>query len=280
MAKELSVPGQEKSLVEMPEHVRKLIDPENTSVMPEGMEFIDPYDQPLYAKIVQSLSGEPYKPPYQDGDYIVTPDNRKVISMGESFHFTPVFAFTEYICRNPVLEIPGLEFIEAKTRDPESDIAKRALSRDENVNKIRHPQSPEGKDCFQEYLKVACYVIFLHDHNEEIGNVPIIHSFMKGEAKYGEAFKRLIKARKTPALYSCRFQATTSLHTGKGSKKWFGTDIINPEDNQPYVTADELEVYRELYLQCKKAFEDEGLNVNYDQDMDTVDGSVVTDEKF
>jgi hypothetical protein len=70
------------------------------------------------------------------------------------------------------------------------------------------------------------------------------------------------------------------LHTGKGSKKWFGTDIINPEDNQPYVTADELEVYRELYLQCKKAFEDEGLNVNYDQDMDTVDGSVVTDEKF
>jgi len=278
--KELIEPVQ-GGLMERPDFVGGLTTDTSTNGMPQGMENIDPYDQPLYGKIIQSLSAEPFKPPFEDGDYIVTPDNRRIIQMGDVFHFTPIFAFTEYVARNPVQDIPGLDFIAEKDRDPNSDVGQRALSRDPEVNKVRHPQSPEGKDYYIEYLKSLCFVIMLHDHTDEIGNVPIVHSFIRGEAKYGEAFKRLIKARKCDALWKCRFQAGTSLHQGKGNKKWFGLDVINPEDQQGWIKAEEVDMFQALYTNCANSFAQEGLNVDYSQGMDdsnTVDAEQVKKE--
>ena len=272
----------QQDLINRPEHLPA---PVSGGALPKGLELASPYEDPLYAKIVQELSGPPYKPPFKNGDYIATPDNSPIVLMdgnevSEVFHFVPIFYYPEYVLRNPSIDIPHLPFVRDKTFDPNSEIAQRAMSREEEKNSF---PCPEGEEFKCVYMVHQNYVLILLDHNQSIGELPIVHSFSGGEAKTGNAFRRLLKARKAP-IYATRFQACISLHSSKklANKKWYGLDISLPEDGNAWVPKEQYEMFEAMNLAAEKYHADLGIQVQYDP-TDALDATKVTEvdmEKF
>jgi hypothetical protein len=247
----------------------------NIIKQPVGFELAVGYDKPSFGKVIQQMTGSPFKPPFNEGDLIIVPDSERIITKDEIFHFAPVFFYPEFCIHNP--REGKLEWIREKTLDPTSDLAKRAKSSDPTINSFPCPENPKY-DC--KYTQHLNFVIVLLDHDEAIGDTPIVLTFHRGEFQRGSKIIKLVKARKIEHIFACRLQASISLRiTAKG--QWYGLDIINPEDGICLVDEDRKDQFYELYKSIYKTYKERGIDIDYDASSDdiTIDGTVIS-EKF
>ena len=91
---------KETGLIEKP----KFMAPSSGTPSTVGMEMMDNYYQPSFLKIIQAQAKPPFKPPFIDGDVIAVPNMLKIISMGDKFHFVPLFFYPEFTIHNPVYD--------------------------------------------------------------------------------------------------------------------------------------------------------------------------------
>lgn len=260
------VKANKSGMVEVPSYMET-----QTEGNPLGLELATTYEQPSFTKIIQPLTKE--KGEFKDGDLLIAPDNKLLVPLGEKFTFVPIFYFVEYCKQYNGPPVQGREWITERSFDINSDVAKRALSREESMNTVIE----NGEKLV--YRQHERWIIILLDHNSMIGESPIIHTFQGGEAKYGATFRRMVKARKAP-IFGCKYEAQVSLHTGRKGQ-WFGLDVFYPDDSDIFVGKDDYEKYSEMYKSAKKAQEEAGIIVDYenDEDSNTVDASSVS-EKF
>lgn len=244
--------------------VPDFMQPAEVGKNPLGLELATTYEQPQFTKIIQPLTKD--KAGRNDGDMLLSPDNQLLVPMGEKFTFVPIFYFFEYCKQYNGPPVQGRDWIVERTFDPNSELAQRCRSRDENENTE-----------FKDGDKLVCrqhdrYVIVLLDHNELIGDSPIIHTFQGGEAKYGNAFRRLLKSRRAP-IFGCVFQAQISLHSGKKGQ-WYGLDVFNPEDHAPFLEEQLYTRYEQYYKAAHKAHtEAGGIIIDYTEDEDVIDAT-------
>lgn len=193
--------------------------------------------RPSFIKIVQSQTGEPFKPKFRDGDVIVSSAGSLIkIADGETpMEFTPVFFSVSFICLNPIQTKAMLPALREWTTDENSELAKKCRA----FVKEKCPEKPEF---FLKYNQVLNFLVIVHGF-EELNSIPLVLSFRGGEFKSGQTLIDLISARRAPP-YASRFRATTSMHKNNQGFAWYGPDFQNASD--PWVDETSFTKYKKL----------------------------------
>ena len=152
--------------------------------------------RPSFIKIVQSQTGEPFKPKFRDGDVIVSSAGSLIkIADGETpMEFTPVFFSVSFICLNPIQTKAMLPALREWTTDENSELAKKCRA----FVKEKCPEKPEF---FLKYNQVLNFLVTVHGF-EELNSIPLVLSFRGGEFKSGQTLIDLISARRAPPYAS------------------------------------------------------------------------------
>lgn len=242
--------------------------PPGTIHAPWGMES---FSKPPRIFVVQALSKAPLKPPFKDGDIVVSGAG-KFIKIGDfetPYSFTPVLFFVDYLALNPNSVQP---FIRERSFDPASTIAKKAKA-------FTREQLPGGaSDQVIKYVTNLNFIVIVH--HEEIGEIPVHQSFNRGTYKIGQSLIGLIQDRRdTRHIPMChRYQAISRMIPGKGTTTFPAPDIKN--DPIPFVV-DEEEFKR--YQKLSKDLEELVLAGTLETDIDPLDaseGDASSEKKF
>jgi len=214
--------------------------------------------RPAMIKIVQALTGPPVKPPFEDGDVVVTPP---LIKLGggknevemEYFEVVPIFFFRNWFTWNP-LQMKNLSSVREMSFDENGSIAKKA--RNPETRKEACPENPEFKMLHCEHLN---YIVLTD--NKELKDVPLLLSFARSEYMTGSTFGSLIQVRNAP-IYCCKFQIGVRDVVGTLGK-WKGFDISN--SLEPWVSQEEAERNKELHKKYKELHESRSIEVEFEE---------------
>lgn len=218
----------------------------------EDNALMNQYCQPPRIKIIQAMSQAPFKPPFKEKDVIVVPQMIKVAGEGEPFTFTPIYFFPTWACWNPIKMRAQLPAVREFTFDSKDPIAQKA-------RKFVYEPCPENPEYKLRYCEHLNFYYVIHGV-PDLKNIPLIHSFFRGEYKTGQALIGLIQTRNAPK-YSCRLQGIPTDHIGKEGT-WAGLDIVN--DSQLWVTEEEFNRYRKLAESIKALVDTRSVEINYD----------------
>lgn len=226
---------------------------------------INKYSQPPRLKVIQSLTSPPFKPPFVDGDVILTPQLKKIGSLNEEFTFVPVYFFVNYVIWNPPQMRHSLPAIREMTFDENSLTARKARTFTQEPCK----ESPQHNI---KYAQVLNFLVILK--HEEITEFPVAMFFNRGEYKTGQILLGLLQNRDQAPPYACRFAAKAGEHVGRQGR-WFGLNFRN--DNQPWVDEGDYNRYKKLHDDLKTLVESREMQIDLgDEDIPEEDASKET----
>lgn len=232
---------------------------------------MDSFSKPPRIFVVQALSKPPLKPPYKDGDIVVSGAGKfiKIGDLETPYSFTPVLFFVDYLALNPNSVQP---FIRERSFDPASTLAKKAKAF------TREPCPGQAADQVIKYVVNLNFIVIIH--NEEIGEMPVHQSFNRGTFKIGQSLIGLIQDRRNTKHipYCHRYQAITRMIPGKGQTTFPAPDIKN--DPIPFVLDEDA---FKRYEKLSKDLEELVLAGKLETDIDPLDaseGDAKNDPKF
>jgi hypothetical protein len=215
--------------------------------------------KPPRLKVIQAMTGEPYKPPFKEGDCIIVPQMEFVCDETKPATIVPIYYFRHFILTNPAQMKGQVPFIREQTYDEKSDLARKALT----FKTMPFPENPKLESKYQSVLN---FIVDLPDHPEMAGLFPIL-AFRGGEFKYGQILIGMIQARKVEDFFACRFRITTGDHKGKMGT-WKGLDFDN--DPNPWVDEAHYNIYKERHLFFNELVKNRQIEVDLD-DTDVTD---------
>ena len=257
--------------IALPEYMQGVADTEM------GIDVLKQYVQPPRFKVIQKSSNADLLSQFSEGDLIVMPDltlfkqmqkegTQKKDWLGDTFRFTPVFFFAEWVIWNPIQMKGSLPAIRERTLDPRSDIAMRSRTKD-----LRQAVCPENSNFKLKYSEHLNFMVALHDG--PYAGTGIAMTFASGSHKHGVRLCNLIQMRKAP-IYGCVFQAQVRWEENQMGD-WWSIVAENPalESGPQWVPAEEFETFKSLHLELKEMHEK--LLIDYtDDDPNAVDVSV------
>lgn len=234
----------------------------------DGLEHIGEFVRPPRARVCQALSKD-LTHKFNEGDIVVLPQmemlaavklnengkpKHEKVDAGESFSFTPVFFWPEWVCWNP-REVTNEPAIHERTVDKSNPLVAKCRNRDLWFEP--HPTVPEYQRRNVEHLN---FLIVPHD-GMFIG-VPMVVSFSRSEHKAGSQFCALLAMRKGP-IYACNFRGSVGYRENE-SGAWYGIDVVNPEE-EPFVQSKELyDYFKAMHQEFKSAHDVELLVVDHE----------------
>lgn len=238
----------------------------------QGTENLGQFIIPPRLKVVQKQSGDAFLESFNQGDTILVPqmmtvapvllnDSGRPTKEGETFNFTPLFFFPEWVTWNPLETRGSLAAIRERTTDPNDELVAKCRN-----NKLWFEQCPEQPELQVRNVEHLNFLVVLLDG--ELAGTPCILTFARAEHKSGSSFAALIKMRKAP-IYGCVFQAKVGFRdNGKG--QWYGLDIGNPEGDSGWVEDQEMyERFKQLHLEFKEAHESQRIRPDYGDDTES-----------
>jgi hypothetical protein len=214
-------------------------------------ELMNQYCQPPRLKIIQKSSDPPFKPPFVDKDVIILPQMTKIGGLDDPFSFSPLYFFPSWACWNPYKMKATLPAVREFSFDPNSTIALKA-------KKFIKEPCPENPAENLRYCQHLNFYIAIHGV-EDITDIPVVISFIRGEYKTGENLIGLIQTRKAP-MFACRFLGVPADHSGSG-ENWYGLDIIN--DNPLWVSELQYAKYSKLSDNLEKLVEAREVTIDH-----------------
>lgn len=193
------------------------------------------FAQPPRLKIIQAMTGSPFKPPFNDKDIVVIPQMLKVGDEKSPITFVPIYFFSSWVCWNPAQLKNSLPAIRESSYDEKSLVAKKAKSF------ITEP-CPEDTKYELVYSTLLNFIVVLEDHSD-LCNTPVVMYFNRGEYKTGQLLIGLLQTRNTKFNFACRFRAASGMHPGKKGT-WYGLNIEN--DPTPWVDEVNFNKYAEM----------------------------------
>lgn len=225
----------------------------------EGLESLKQFVRPARIKIVQAMSASEIKRETPEGCVIVMPNRELLVDQEQSFRFTPVFFFVEYLSLNP-LELSksgGKPMIRDRSFDPRSDVAIKARDM-----KMRYEPCPELPEKSIRHCEVMNFIILVHDV-PMFEDVPLLLSFSRGSIGKGVNFAGLIQSRKAP-LYACTFEAGPSfIQNSKGD--YWALEVRNPQSD-PWVAQLDFPKLQALHRELKAAHDQSAIVADYDDE--------------
>lgn len=272
MPNEIATVNPNNQLSNIPAHLQKA-----PGAKAAGMELIRQFIVPPRLKFVQPQSNAELKREFHEGDLIVVPQRRLVAEMlydnnrptgqGGVIEFVPLFFYPEWLVFNPIT-MPNLPTIRDRSREPKSDIARKA----KNPN-ARREVCPENDKEEIRYIESLNFLVHIRNVDFLWGTV-VCMAFQSGEHKVGMKFAGDIGLRRTD-IYGCIFHATAG-HRIKDKYNWYGYNVTNPpvgvESTSQWVEAtDEYEWYASLYDGLKENYEAGLIEVDFDDANDAID---------
>jgi len=219
-------------------------------------------------KVVQSMSAEELKENFGEGSIIIAPGNVLVAAKKEPVLFVPVFFFTEFCVWGDRDDIAG-PTIRDRSFDKAGDIARRCRDPER-----REEEYDDGKfkARYVEHLNFAGFIY--GDHPQTM--TACVLSFSRGEFGTGRNFINAVTLRKvggkTAPLWSQVWKLQTNFRDGGASKKWWGIDPTNPDDDTPsFISAEQVEFFKTEHVSCKEDFEKSKLLVDHGDDPEAND---------
>jgi len=220
---------------------------------------LDVYISPARLKIVQGTARAPFDE-YDKGTAVILPVMQVLARPGESFLFTPVFMFPEWLLVNPLSTQGELPMIRERTFDKSSELAERAKDPARRYQSCPEKPSQDMKNqmCYVEALNFMCVI-----HGIPImQGVPIVMSFQKGEHFSGRKLATLIKMRNAK-MYAGIYVASTGAPRRNADGAWYGVDCTNPtsEVSPTWVDVTSFALFGEMHDGLKA--EKDRIMVNY-----------------
>lgn len=248
----------------LPEHMR------GDGVM--GNEELVKFVQPPRLLIVQALSGPPLDK-HEPGTLLLMPSERVILpfvkgSTGSEkpMLFVPIFFFNEYVIANPREIHASHGRARERTFDANSEIARRAMSRDKAVRECPCPEKLD-KQC--KYMVRMNYLWWiLSGEDEEPVSSACLVTLKSTEANAARSLNSLIQARRAP-LFGCVFAASVAARSNQQGK-WHGYEFNNPPVGTPSFVEDAgmYEHFKQAHLDAKQAFEQQLFDLDSDDETD------------
>lgn len=237
----------------------------------EGLDMVGGMIKPLRLRVVQSMSKELKDLGFAEGDAVVTPINVKVGDRANPINAIVLLSWADYLCLNP--RGAGLFWIRSSSTDQRSIEAQKA-------RKMAKEDLPEGtidpktKQVYQiEYVKACNFLMFLPEHS-----ITVLATWMKGEAKYGEAFSTLLMARGV-SVYASQYQLTIAKRTNARNESWDGLTASNSPDNRGWCPQELLPAVRGMHNHYKEQWAAANIDAGYD-DMTEPQGEKVDTSEY
>jgi hypothetical protein len=272
---------------QLPEHLKLYYAQMGGQKLPTGLEDIGHNILPSYIKVVQKMARQELLDQFSVGDIIMVPENMllgpvqrndagQALSESTRVPFTPLFGFDEYVVCNPAtLSKSGqIPFIRERTRDPNSEIAQRAMSWEDGARQRPYPEKPNDPKLFIKYMQCLNFICVLH--LEGLQDKPVQLSFTSTNFKNGRNFTSQIQMRGIP-MYHCIFELY-SKYQSDGSNDWYGMHVSNPTNFPAFVqSSDEAEKYLSLHKSLYDSFTNDLLRSNYGENEVISDDAKVVD---
>lgn len=257
-----------------------------------GTENLAQYYVPPRLKIVQAQSGDQYRNAgFKPGDVLLVPEMSLIAHSGEPFWITPIFMFTEFCKWNPYGLKGQLPTIAERTFNIDSDIAKRAMSKNEKDWYEVCDQAPKSKQSDRQFQCRYCeHINFLsvarlnsgisdHPANHQINN-PFLISFHHSGFYEGKQLSTLIVNRRVD-IFTNQFEFKTGDRTNQQGT-WKGFFVTNPSlDSKmsPFVESEQDALnYEAIYIKMQEKFTSGEIRPDYEDEAAEGD-TVVSDSK-
>ena len=239
----------------------------------DQIQKLNEYGKPLTIKVIQGNTGLPYKPPFAEGDAIITPEAIKIGDEKTPFTFIPLCFFSTFVCVNPYQMRGTLSTIREFSFDPNSDVAKKARA----FTVLPCPQNEKLDIKYR--VNLNWFIIV--DGLPQYADRPIHLRMSGGDYKYGQSLITLIQGRwnnhKAPSP-ACRFRGFVETHTS-GPNSWKGLGFLN--DPIPFVEDVNLyKKYDDLATLMNKGIEERSIDVDLGEDEDAAAANAASDKKY
>ncbi len=167
--------------------------------------------------IVQAMSEEERKEAFGEGGVAIMPDGVKIADKGEEFVAIPLVFWPSWEIWSDINDATA-PMIEDSTQDPNSDIARRARTKD-----AREEMYGDG---FKRRFVESLNFIVLIDSGPAVGEVASL-SFNVGEHYTGSKLCGMLK-RRPCSIFANRIAFKTASRK-RNNRSWYGFDFNNPE---------------------------------------------------
>lgn len=232
-----------------------------------GLDALKQFVVPPFIKIIQKQASDELLQSFGAGDVILSPANAMIVEMPRdskgrwledsrcSFKIVPVLCYPEWLTWNPI-ELKGTEqSIRYRTTDPNDPIVSKA-----RAPALRSEPHPTRSELTIRHVEHINFLVILYDH--PLGMEPAILSFSRAEWKSGSKFAALVKMRKAP-IYGGIYEAVVT-HRKNDKGDWFGFNMCNPEDGNPWVKKEEYEAFKTIHEEFAKLHAESKLQAAYE----------------
>ena len=240
-----------------------------------GLDVVLEVMTPPLLKIRQAqVRDERLKADFTPGDVVLMPEYRLLTNTEAEtppLRVTPIISYREWCCWNPYAA-SELPFIRDRSRDPKSDIARKAQAQLDSPDSVKDP-CPELPSETLKYFEHLNYLVVIHEADGSL-SMPVLLSFNSSEYKAGKRFANLIVAANSD-MYAGVYDLVPEEHSNaKGS--WFGFKIARAVDT-PWVTEDQhsrlAAAYQELLPKIKEGHVQADYGGDTYEPADTVDAA-------
>jgi len=234
-----------------------------------GLDLVMQKIRPPFAKIVQKQSGDDLIAQFGIGAIILTPDNTLVIAPGGApVRIVPIFFFSEFL-KVSGIELKGQEdFIAARSTDPSSDIARRCGNKD--LWYEDHPKYPGSDGHRYRYIESLNFMCLFQEAHLQ-SSLPFVLPFNKGNYGKGQQLCNQISMRRRP-IFGGVFELSIDPVMGENAKGTWRKWLTNSPPERTWIEDEaEYQSYKALHLSLKEAHSRGNIDLNYDDDLQTVD---------
>lgn len=224
--------------------------------MPEGLDTVQEVATPPRIRIVQALSNDLKALGFVEGDVVLTPLNVKIGNESTPVDCNVLLTWCDYLALNP-RDAANLPWIHDRTIDGKSALAQRCRNRDKE--ELPGMRGRKGEALYIEFVRALNFLVWLPDHS-----ITATVSFMKGEARYGDAFASLIAARGL-AIYSGVYRLNCCEHANKSGDKWKGFTVSNSPTNGGFILQTHVEPLKAMHRHFKALMNSAQLTAAYDE---------------
>lgn len=272
-----------------PSYLQKYDAPQGS--VPDSLSNLARYWVPPRLKIVQAQSGDQYKD-FEVGDVLLVPQMTLIAKNNQPFWITPIFMAVEFCVWNPYGLKGQLPVIRDRSTDPDSNIAKRARSKNKDSWYDFCPEAPPAKKDdpqfklrYCEHINYYCTLSFNNNQPDHPANsyarTPFVISFHHAGFYDGQNLCTLVLSRRKQSyadIFECR-----TVDRSNNLGKWKGLQIANPslDSKMPAFVEDEQEFldYKALYDSIQSKFDSDSIRVDYEDDAAELAASSVPDSK-
>jgi hypothetical protein len=228
-----------------------------------GVEQVGEHMTTPRLAIVQAMSEEDRKEAFGEGGVAIMPDGVKVADKGEEFVAIPLVFWPSWEVWSDINDTTA-PMIEDSTQDPNSDIARRARTKEAR-------EEMYGDGFKRRYVESLNFIMRI-DSGPAAGELATL-SFTVGEHYTGSKLCGMLK-RRPCSIFANRISFTTALRK-RNNRSWYGFDFNNPEVDPVVQDKEQYDKLAAMHADLSRLVDSAKIMVNREDNVESVETTTV-----